>query len=348
MTAEVARVASGPAVRRVTPTAYRLLPADAPRGQWLNERRNGIGSSDVAAIVGVSDFGTAVHVWRDKLGYLNDEGAGEAALWGNLLEDTVAQEWCRRNASVVRRVGLVANADQPWMRATLDRQVLECPIAKADGRRETCALEIKCRSAFKADKWKRKNVPDDVLAQTTWQIAVTGYNHIHVGVLIGGNDYRQAVVHRSAELEQYLLGHAERMWHVNVADRVEPEWDLTHAAQLIRLDERLHPERAGLAELDVDGIGEVIEYARLSAEKGRAEKALKASAATLRRLADGKAAVKFSDQLAYELAPRSRQNVDLEVLADRYPEAYADPQVVSTTEFHQIAIAKAYKQGALA
>jgi putative phage-type endonuclease len=332
-------------LRRVTPTAYRLLPADAARGLWLRERRNGIGSSDVAAIVGVSDFGTAVHVWHDKLGDVRDEEAGEAALWGTLLEDTIAQEWCRRNASVVRRVGLIARVDEPWMRATLDRQVRECPDA-ADGIRETCALEIKCRSAFKADKWKRKNVPDDVLAQVAWQMAVTGYGHIHVGVLIGGNDYRQATVRRDQVLEAYLVQHADRMWHVNVADRIEPEWDLTHASQLIRLDERLHPERAGVAELDVNGIGEVMEYARLSAENGQATRALKSGAATLRRLADGKAAVKFGDELAYELAPRSRQNVDLEVLAERYPEAYADPAVVSTTEFHQIAIAKTYKQGA--
>lgn len=332
-----------PTLRRVTPTAYRLLPADADRGLWLRERRNGIGSSDVAAIVGVSDFGTAVHVWRDKLGYLRDEEAGEAALWGTLLEDTIAQEWCRRNASVIRRVGLVANVERPWMRATLDRQVRECPLAAA-GIRESCALEIKCRSAFKADKWKRRNVPDDVLAQVAWQMAVTGYGHIHVGVLIGGNDYRQAVVRRDQQLESYLVREAEQMWHVNVAKRIEPAWDLSHASQLIRLDERLNPDRAGVTELDIDGIGEVIEYARLSAENGRADRALKPAAATLRRLAAGRAAVKFGDELAYELSPRSRQFADLERLAEEFPEAYA--ACVSTTEYHQIKIATPYRQGA--
>ncbi len=136
-----------PPARRVTPTAYRVLPADADRDTWLTARRDGIGSSDVPPILGVSDYTTAVHVYRDKRGELVDD-AGEAALWGHLLEEPVAREWARRQRSVIQRVGLVARVDEPWMRATLDRQVLECPMDRSV--RTRCALEVKCRSAFKA------------------------------------------------------------------------------------------------------------------------------------------------------------------------------------------------------
>src|ERR1700759_1282691 len=160
---------SAPTARRITPTAVRMLPADADRATWLAERRNGIGSSDVAAILGVSDYNTAVHVWHDKRGTLVDD-AGEAALWGHLLEEPVAREWARRHRSVVQRVGLVAHVDEPWRRATLDRQVLECPMDRTV--RTRCALEVKCRSAFKANRWK-SDVPDDVLAQTVWRMAGT-------------------------------------------------------------------------------------------------------------------------------------------------------------------------------
>ena len=55
--------------RRVTPTAYLLLPADAPREQWLAARRGDwrdgttrIGSSDVADILGVGSR-TPAHVY---------------------------------------------------------------------------------------------------------------------------------------------------------------------------------------------------------------------------------------------------------------------------------------------
>ena len=43
--------------RRVTPTGRLILPADADRAHWLTARRSGLGSSDVAAILGISRYG---------------------------------------------------------------------------------------------------------------------------------------------------------------------------------------------------------------------------------------------------------------------------------------------------
>jgi putative phage-type endonuclease len=328
------------AARRVTPSAVLVLPADAPREQWLAERRKGIGSSDVANIVGVG-YTSAYHTWLDKLGRWNDDDkAGEAALWGNLHEETIAQEWCRRNASVVRRVGLVAKQTAAWQMCTLDRRVLECPLNRDT--REACALEIKTRSAFKADRWRHKQIPDDVLAQTAWQRIVTGYDHVHVAVLIGGNDYRQTVVRRDDELERFLLDAADEFWQVNVGRDRAPRWQLDKAEQLIRLDEQMHPDRVGTAQLDVDGVGDVMEYARASAAAGAADKERKRQAARLRELAEGRRVVTFGDRLAYSLDERSKDSVDLARLAEKHPDAYAD--CVRTTTYHQVTIAKEYRQ----
>lgn len=323
------------AARRVTPTAVRVLPADADRDVWLARRRDGIGSSDVAALVGASSFATALHVFLDKRGEL-DDNAGEAALWGTLLEDTVAREWQRRNASVVRRVGLVAHQTDPWMLATLDRQVLECPLSR--DQREACALEVKCRSAFLAGKWRR-DVPDDVLAQTTWQMAVTGYRHIHVAVLIGGNDYRQTVVRYDPDLALYIRGEVNRFRERHLLPGVPPPADLDRADAYIELDARLHPDRVG--EIDVVDVGDVEEYARLSRAKGEAERALKGAKARLHELAAGAQFVTFENRLAYELQPRSRDRVDLALLAERWPDAY--DACVSKTSYHQIAIGKEFR-----
>jgi putative phage-type endonuclease len=320
--------------RRVTPTAVRVLPADADRGTWLTARRHGIGSSDVPGLLGVSEFKTPLHVWHDKRGELEDT-AGEAALWGNLLEDTVAREWARRNRSVIRRVGLVAHEAEAWMLATLDRQVLECPLT-AD--REACALEVKCRNAFSSSKWKR-NVPDDVLGQGVWQMAVTGYRHIHVAVLIGGNDYRQTVIRWDSDLEAYIVGEVTRFRTEHLLTGRPPAPDLTRAEAYIELDERLHPDRVG--EVDVEQVGDVDEYARLARVKGDADKQLKQMRARLAELAGGARYVTFGNRLAYELAPRSRTNVDVDQLAERWPDAYA--AVVSETAYHQIQIAKEFR-----
>ena len=134
MTTAAQAGASAPAAgRRVTPTGRLILPADADRADWLTARRAGIGSSDIAAILGISRYGNALSVYHDKTGGLPLESDdSEPALWGRLNEETVAREWARRNRSWVRRVGLVQNIDRPWQMCTLDRRVLECPLA--DGR----------------------------------------------------------------------------------------------------------------------------------------------------------------------------------------------------------------------
>lgn len=327
------------ATRRVTPTAYRVLPADADRDLWLAERRKGIGSSDVAAILGLVEQRTPVHVWRDKRGEDVDT-AGEAALWGTLLEDTVAREWARRNRSVIARVGLVANVEQPWMLATLDRRVAECPLNREI--RQACALEVKCRNAFTSHRW-RSDVPDDVLAQVTWQMRITGYSHIHVAVLIGGNDYRQTVVRPDDGLEAYVVGEVTAFRENHILPDVEPDWDLNKAAALIELDNLRHPDRSGTLELDVPAIGGVMEYAAASAAASAAKKRLEAARATLARLAEGHQVMTFANELAYQFGPVTRATVDLAALAERYPEAYA--ACVTDKKHHQIRIAPAYRHG---
>lgn len=322
--------------RRVTPTAVRVLPADADRDTWLTARRAGIGSSDVAAILGVADKRTAVHVWHDKRGDLVDD-AGEAALWGTLLEEPVAREWARRQRSVIQRVGLVAHVEAPWRMATLDRQVLECPMDR--DLKTRCALEVKCRSAYKASRW-RSDIPDDVLAQCTWQMHVTGYDHIHVAVLLGGNELKMTVAERDERMERYVLREVDRFREQHLMAGAEPAWDLDKAAALIEMDALMHPDRVG--EISLDEIGEVMEYAELSARAGAADRKLKRARATLARLAAGAQTVTFAGELAYEFAPVTKRSADLDALRDRHPAAYAD--VVAEKTHYQVRIAPEFRR----
>jgi putative phage-type endonuclease len=306
--------------RRVTPTGRLILPASADRDDWLAERRRGIGSSDVADILEVG-YKTPLHVYYDKVGGLPEEDAGEAALWGNLHEETIAREWARRNRSVVRRVGIVAHDKRPWMRCTLDRRVTECPLNREQ--RETCALEVKTRNAFVASKWRRA-VPDDVLAQTLWQIAVTGYDHIHVAVLIGGNDYRQALVRRDGneQLIEDITTLAAQMWQ-HVKERQPPRAS-GNPERLVELWEDLNPVRTGCVELDgTDGYEQILAYedARLRAKAAKAEQ--DAAKARLVELLGSSELAAFGTRYAYGYKPSVRQSIDMARLAEEYPDAYA-------------------------
>jgi putative phage-type endonuclease len=314
-----------PAGRRVTPTARLIVPADADRDTWLRARRQGLGSSDIAAILGLSRYGTAQTVYYDKRGELPLESDdSEPALWGRANEDTVAREWARRNRGVVRRVGLVANTDRPWQMCTLDRRVLECPLATEH---ERCALEIKCRDKMKAGQW-RKGTPDDVLAQTLWQADVCGYDHMHVAVLIGGNDYRQYVIrvvdHQDVIADLRTAGAA--LWERIVSGRPPALTGSEEPDPLIDLYNRLHPDREGVVHIDrdFDAQDDLAEYVQAAAAETEAKKRKNAAKARLLHHLGGAEMAVMGDRPAYSYDEQSREWCDTKRLAELWPEAYAD------------------------
>lgn len=329
---------------RVTPTAYLVLPATATRDEWLAARREGIGASDVPAILGVSDYGTPRSVYYDKIGEAVD-GAGEAAHWGTVLEEPVAREWARRNRSVVRRVGLVAHVDDPTLMCTLDRRVTECPLPET--RREQCALEVKLRSAFKANRW-HANLPDDIAGQMLWQLAVTGYDHLHYAVLVGGNDYRQGTVRR-AEHEptiRHIVTACKRFWAEFVQARVVPAADPEHGERELDMYKRMHRQRGGLVAADpVETREAALAYAQHQRAESSEKKQKAAAYAELLRLMGGGTALLADGHVAAEVREVNRApRVNLERLAERYPDAYRDcvvsktgPQLYLNPEFVKMA-----------
>ena len=324
-TTTLAGVSTPAGGRRVTPTARLVLPATADRADWLTARRQGIGSSDIAAILDLTKYGTAQSVYYDKRGELpleNDDS--EPAYWGRAHEESVAQRWAASNRGVVRRVGLVAHVDRPWQMCTLDRRVLECPLADAA---EHCALEIKCRDKMKAPHW-RKGIPDDVLAQVLWQADVCGYDHMHVAVLVGGNDYRQFVVRPADHTDVIadLRAAGAALWQRILSGRPPVLTGREEPDPLIDLYQRLHPDRTGVVHIDRDGdaqddLAEYIEAA--AAESAARKRKNRAKARLLHHLGNAEMAV-MGDMPAYSYDAQSREHCDVKRLAELWPEAYAD------------------------
>ena len=58
---------------------------DLSREEWLEYRKLGIGGSDVAAILGISKWKSAIDLWLDKTNQTNDiTEENEAMQWGNI------------------------------------------------------------------------------------------------------------------------------------------------------------------------------------------------------------------------------------------------------------------------
>ena len=215
---------------RVTPTGILVAPSDIPEDEWLALRKTGIGGSDLAALLGMNKYTSARELYLEKRGELPDLPRSEflirAARWGNLHEPLIAAEFARQHEVKTQRIGLIRHVDDGYRLANLDRKVLGCPNGP-------CGLEIKNRSAYKASEWGESGDPDGVpdieALQTHHYLAVTGYRHFHVGVLINGNDDRYYRVERDEELVADVVAMEQAFWK-RIQDGDPPPLDGSDAA----------------------------------------------------------------------------------------------------------------------
>lgn len=171
--------------------------------EWLMMRRRGIGGSDVAPIMGISPYRTALDVWLSKTG--RDEGGSkqsEAMYWGTVNEAAIADRFAEEHPDMqVTRANmqLVSKESEVFL-ADLDRFVVQ-----PDG--TPAVLEIKTASAFKTDDWKH-GTPAFYLTQVQHYLMVTGWSLAYVAVLFGGNQYKEYKVKRDED-DIAAIKHAE-------------------------------------------------------------------------------------------------------------------------------------------
>lgn len=314
--------------RLETPTGRLVVSSHAPREEWLTARRTGIAATDLVAIMGLSNYRTAFDVWTDKVMEPDFDGElSEAGLWGQRLEDPVAQEWAERHGVKVRRVGLIHNDQHAWALASLDRIVTGCP----DGR---CALEVKTRNLFVQAEWER-DLPADVLTQTRWQLLVSGLDHIHVAALIGGQRLVEHRVERDADHEAKLLNAARLVWEA-VQSNTTP--DLPAELWTSEFLDQRHPDRSGEVEVDPTATELVHDYNRISGDikylEGEKEK-LRTRLVGL--LGDGDTAT-VDGEVLYTFKGSSVRRLNSKALLAKYSDLEKDPEVWNTSTTRSLRI----------
>lgn len=212
---------------------------DLSREDWLEQRKKGIGGSDVSAIAGLNKWKSPVGVYLDKTGQSPEEDtAGEAAYWGNVMEDIVAQEFSIRTGIRVRkRNAILQHPDHPFMLANVDRLI----VGKAEG------LECKTASEYLRGEWEDEEVPAAYLLQCQHYMAVTGYKAWHIAVLVGGNKFIHKKIERDEELIQYLIDIEEDFWNNHVLAEIPPAFDGTDAST--DLLKAMYPEEQPSTEI---------------------------------------------------------------------------------------------------
>ncbi len=225
------------------PKALRLVSTkDLSRDEWLSVRKQGIGSSDAAAAVGLNPYQSQLELWMIKTGRdhnlpkvdPNDESS--PMYWGTILEPIVAAHYTKRTGHKVRRINSVLqhpDPDKNWMLANIDYSIV--------GNDDVQILECKTAGEFGSRLW-RDGVPEYIQCQVQHQLAVTGKQNADVCVLICGQEIRIYRIERDDELIDRLIELERKFWHY-VEQDIEPPVDGSDSAgQALRA---LYPHDSG-------------------------------------------------------------------------------------------------------
>lgn len=191
--------------------------------EMIEARKKGIGGSDVAAILGLSKWQTSHGLYLEKRGEIPDDPQEESEVmhWGNVLEDVVAKEFERQNNLKVRKRNQhFTHKEYPFLMANIDRSV--------DGLK--AVLECKTAGQFMVSDWGEsgsEQFPDYYRVQLEHYMNVMGYKQGYLGVLIGGNQYRQYYIEQDQELSEMIIQACVEFW-ARVESGKPPEIDYDH------------------------------------------------------------------------------------------------------------------------
>ena len=154
---------------------FEFVKATQRSPEWLELRRQGLGASDMAAVMGVSPYKTPYQLWAEKTGATPEQKVGAAANRGVILEDAVGLYYEQERGVKLRKSnGIVRLKAQPRIMASLDRTIVGEPKG---------IVEIKTSAS---PRWSMWPVPPEVVIQTHVQMGIVGAEWCDVVALLGG------------------------------------------------------------------------------------------------------------------------------------------------------------------
>jgi putative phage-type endonuclease len=185
--------------------------------EWLRERKNYIGGTDLASIVGLSPYRTALDVYLDKTSDNITEESSPAMRWGNLLEDVVAKEYAKVTGyNLEIEPNVLYHHEYKFLGANIDRW--------ADNKKHV--LECKTAGFTRGKEWGEEGtdqIPESYLVQVAFYAVICDVPKVDIAVLIGGQNFRIYTYARNRELEDKLIKIACNFWYNHIEKRIPPK-----------------------------------------------------------------------------------------------------------------------------
>ena len=188
--------------------------AGLSRAEWLQARRQGIGGSDAAIVLGLNPYQSLYGLWLDKTGQQPlDDGETDAQALGHALEDAVARRAASRLGLRIRRRNVILVHDQlAWMIADLDRDIIGAPAL------------MECKT-INPQRWRRAQeqpggLPLEWVVQVQHYLAVTGYATAWLAIYVLGQGLEIRRVDADPDFQAGLIQAEAAFWQL--VQRREP------------------------------------------------------------------------------------------------------------------------------
>ena len=179
------------------------------------QRKSCLGSSDMAAVLGLDPFRNAADVYLEKTGKLNELEESKVMKRGNYLEPAILNFAEDVLGSLNRNVFFRAPDNLP-IGANLDAQVVETNYP----------VEAKSVGLFVGEQWGEEGsdqIPDRVIIQCHVHMICTGKDFCHVPVYLSAREFQMFGVNLRQSIKEIIIAAACKFWTVNVQADNPPE-----------------------------------------------------------------------------------------------------------------------------
>ena len=172
------------------------------REEWKSLRKQYIGGSDAASVLGMNPYKSAYALWAEKTGKIPEFEGNLATDVGAYMEDFIAKRFEQETGKKVRRENAsILNDQYPWAIANYDRLVVG----------EDAGVECKYTDSLNLKRYKNGDYPERFYAQCVHYLGVSGKKRWYLAVLIGNKEFKWFTIERDEDEIAALMGEEKKM-----------------------------------------------------------------------------------------------------------------------------------------
>lgn len=195
-----------------------IRPKD--RTEWLKYRESGIGSSEVATIVGLNPWETPYQLWRRKVGLDAPKQENFAMKAGHYLEDAVSLFWQDETGQQVIKSSagdwLIRDDERPYLQVSPDRTYWLTDMPHSNENKGI----LECKTTqMTIDE---DDIPKHWFVQVQYQLGVAGYQHGSLAWLTQGRNFGYKDLAFVPDFFAWLVEEVDKFWVDNIQAKQEP------------------------------------------------------------------------------------------------------------------------------